>query len=180
MGCGGCSHGCSGKCAEDGGCTSSCASGCGGVCTSGCTSCTGGCSSCTGSCSGGCKETCKTGCKETCKTGCGNQCTGKDMASIGNLSLDKFMNAANISEISTAINYEAARRAAKDSLKEISFTFGEHIDDEKINTLISNFNLLGYKLSKQSEGKRSLESIAQEIVDKIKIAWKENYNNDNL
>lgn len=70
------------------------------------------------------------------------------MASISNLSLDKHMNAANISEISAAISYEAARRAAKDSLKEISFTFGEHIDDEKINILISNFNLLGHKLSK--------------------------------
>jgi hypothetical protein len=102
------------------------------------------------------------------------------MASIGNLTLDKLMNASNISEILTAINYEATRRAAKDSLKEISFSSGDHIDDEKINLLISNFNLLGHKLENQPEGKKSLETMAQEIVNKIKIAWKENYNNDNL
>lgn len=191
LGCGSlCTHGCGGNCensCKDGcengckdGCERGCKGKCGGTCTTGCTSCTGSCTSCDSSCSGGCKETCKNGCKKTCKTGCGNQCTGKDMASINNLSLDKHMNAANISEISAAISYEATRRAAKDSLKEISFTFGEHIDDEKINILISNFNLLGHKLSKQPEGKRSLESIGQEIVDKIKIAWKENYNNDNL
>lgn len=177
----GCNKGCGGQCtiACSGECSRQC-SGCGGTCKNGCTSCTGGCSSCTSSCTGGCKETCTNGCKETCKTGCGNQCTGKDMASIGNLTLDKFMNASNISEILTAINYEVTRRAAKDSLKEISFSSGDHIDDEKINLLISNFNLLGHKLENQSEGKKSLETIAQEIVDKIKIAWKENYNNDNL
>ena len=191
LGCGSlCTHGCGGNCensCKDGcensckdGCERGCKGKCGGTCTTGCTSCTGNCTSCDSSCSGGCKETCENGCKKTCKTGCGNQCTGKDMASISNLSLDKHMNATNISEISAAISYEATRRAAKDSLKEISFTFGEHIDDEKINILISNFNLLGHKLSKQPEGKRSLESIGQEIVDKIKIAWKENYNNDNL
>jgi hypothetical protein len=102
------------------------------------------------------------------------------MTSINTLSLEDFMTASNINDIIESITYEATRRSAKESLKEISVTFGSSIDDTTINNLLHNLSLLdGKNRSNELEGARSLRVLGEEIIEVIKQAWIEEYNSDN-
>ena len=180
-----CASGCSGGCG--GGCNVSCTGckgGCGGTCSgscktacSGCGGCDGGCSSCTGGCSGGCGGQCKEYCLGTCKTTCGKQCTNQSYSNVSNLEINKneFLKADKINLIAEAIAYEAKRRGKNPT--NTVFIVGSNIDDQQISIVINNFKLANQPIDVQKEGQRSLYSLLEEFVSKLKIAWNKTVDN---
>lgn len=110
--CSGCTESCSnsgsGGCPCSGGCTNDCVANCTyWSCSLGCASCQNQCGGCSLGCSGGCSGSCMGDCKDACNFGCSGEETD-DL--FQNLSLEKYLKANNIKDITTFIGHELSRR----------------------------------------------------------------------
>lgn len=167
----GCGGNCTGSCS---GCTGGCSSGCSGTC-SGCSgtcsgTCSGGCSkTCSGGCTGNCEDNCAHGCKGTCNDQCDGEAQDTNIANMGNV-LHRAMLKNDISNIAKCIEHEAKRRGETPS--SVTFNKGEKIDEEKINSLISDLGKAGQELTELAEEKsKALHGLGQILISKVIAAY---------
>ena len=175
-----CARSCSGSagagCSRCGGTCSGSCTGCSGSCSGSCTGCSGSCSgSCFGSCSGSCQGNCTRTCADNCSGKCNTKCTGGASANVANLTLVDIYTQSNIKAISDAIYYEAGPNRRNKSPTSVTFSVGEVITSEKMETVINNLIKAGQSITASdysvADGNIVLKTFGNALISKVKTAY---------